>query len=149
VYDVSTVIADMESTEPKPESNMKHVYTCTKNGRDYIYESANVVLPTPQDEFAWHYGINIYADRYHASVTKKGQNAFTGTDDEYNAEIDRLCVEARDRWHMGDLPGQRAKPSPQQTEARALAAAAMANPELAAAMKAVVAKFAAKTQKAA
>lgn len=83
---------------------MQTVYHCKKIGRDYVYESApGTVLNSVQDEYSWVYGVNLYADRYHASMTREGKNAWTGTDAEFTSKVDAMCIEARDRWHAGDV----------------------------------------------
>lgn len=100
---------------------MELVYHCKKNGRDYVYKS-DATLETPQDMYSWRKGVNEYADNYHASVTRKGQNAFAGSDDEFAAKITELCEEAHARWHTGDVPGNRAPTDPKVLAARKLAA---------------------------
>ena len=54
-------------------------------------------------------GVREYADNYHASITRKG---WEGTDAEFAEEIDKYCTEARDRFHAGDVPGERVSADP-------------------------------------
>jgi hypothetical protein len=99
---------------------MELVYHCKKNGRDYVYKSG-AELTAPQDIYSWRKGVNEYADNYHASLTRKGQNAFAGSDEEFATKITELCEEAHARWHTGDVPGNRAPTDPKVTAARKLA----------------------------
>jgi hypothetical protein len=80
----------------------------------------------PPDIYSWRKGVNEYADNYHASITRKGQNAFAGTDEEFVAKITELCDEAHARWHTGDVPGNRAPTDPKVLAARKLAAEILA-----------------------
>jgi hypothetical protein len=100
---------------------MELIYHCKKNGRDYVYKT-DATLETPQDIYSWRKGVNEYADNYHAELTRKGQNAFTGTDAEFAEKVTQYCEEAHARWHVGDVPGNRAPTDPKVLAARKLAA---------------------------
>jgi len=124
---------------------MEYVYHCKKNGRDYVY-STKVEFPLAQDAYAWRRGVREYADNYHASVTKSGANAWKGTDAEFEAEISKLCDEAKARFDIGDVPTERGTASPETVAARKLAATIMG---VDADTKAAIEKLLAKSKKAA
>ena len=105
---------DMESDGPTRRVTMEYLYQCKKNGLEYLY-TTTVEFTEPQDAYAWRRGVREYADNYHASITRKG---WEGTDAEFAEEIDKYCTEARDRFHAGDVPGERVSADPKAMTAK-------------------------------
>jgi hypothetical protein len=98
---------------------MEYIYACKKNGLEYLY-TTTLEFTEPQDAYAWRRGVREYADNYHASITRKD---WEGTDEAFAEKIDEACTEARDRFHAGDVPGERA-PSADKAKLVSLAARA-------------------------
>jgi hypothetical protein len=95
---------------------MEYIYKCKKNGLEYVYatELDNIA---PQDAYAWRRGVREYADNYHASVTKDGlkkagQTVPWDNEADYIDTVTAYCVEAVEKFHAGDVPGERVATDP-------------------------------------
>lgn len=117
-------MTDMESTTTGPNgvTTMEYVYKCKKNGLEYVYttELDNIA---PQDAYAWRRGVREYADNYHASVTrdglKKGGKTIPWDDEsDYVETVTAYCDEALEKFHAGDVPGERESADPVALTAR-------------------------------
>ena len=79
-------------------------YVCKKNSRTYVI-STDTVLSNPRDIYAWNKGAREYLDNYTADLTLKGDKAWKGTKEAFEAKVHEYLTEAVSRWNAGDLPG--------------------------------------------
>jgi hypothetical protein len=104
-----------DGPDPDFSRPLLHAFRCTFQVRGSFFRthreygvSRRVItsesVPAASNDYAWRRGVREYADNFHASVTRKG---WTGTDGQFHAKIDELCLEAKARFESGDVPTER------------------------------------------